>query len=570
MKRSFSYLLTFALLLALVPSAFVFAQDGKGRAGVNLDPNSPAPARPAARGLSPAAAKVEQDVAEALSVIQQNYAGGRNLDYNAIFKSSITSMLHTLDPHSSYFDQHDFEEFLTEQRSEYYGIGATIGDLRTNGEVNTYIRATFDGSPANRAGLRYGDRIVAVDGQSMRNKPYYEVREKLLGPQGTEVKVTVEHLSGQTETVTITRAAVAQPSVPEAYMIRPGVGYIAMTGGFNTTTTDEVRSALEDLHSQGMKMLVLDLRNNRGGLLIQAVRVANMFLQRGQVILTQKGRIRGSSTSFSAINDSPDQTPMVVLVNHGSASASEILAGALQDHDRALIVGETSFGKGLVQNPFQLEYGSALLLTVAKYYTPSGRLIQRDYSNEGFYDYYTGGLQAEANGVVPQQQRPAGPESHTDTGRVVYGGGGITPDEAVKPNVFTPAQNRLVDPIFAFAMEMVRGRVAGLEAYKVQKPIEFGHELQPTDFPVNEAVYKALRDFVAAKQSVFKVSPAQLDRERAFAERQLRYELVTAAYGFTTSQRVYHQDDPQINKAVEVLPRARELSQNAWRARNPS
>jgi len=564
--------LSLTLLLALLLPTLAFAQGEKGHAGADTDSNPSTTAARAAvgRGLSPGAAKVEQDISEAVSVIQQNYVGGRNLDYNAVFKSSITSMLHTLDPHSSYFDQHDFEEFLTEQRSEYYGIGATIGDLRTNGEVNTYIRATFDGSPANRAGLRYGDRIVAVDGQSMRNKPYFEVREKLLGPQGTQVKVTVEHLTGQTETVEITRAAVAQPSVPEAYMIRPGVGYLAMTGGFNTTTAEEVRGALEGLHSQGMKMLVLDLRNNRGGLLIQAVRVANMFLQRGQVILTQKGRIRGSSQSFAAINDSPDQTPMVVLVNRGSASASEILAGALQDHDRALIVGETSFGKGLVQNPFQLEYGSALLLTVAKYYTPSGRLIQRDYSNEGFYDYYTqgGSLHTEEN--TSAQRPPAGPESHTDTGRVVYGGGGITPDETVKANVLTTAQNRLVDPIFAFAMELARGRVAGLESYKVQQPIDFEHELQSTDFPMTEAVYKAFRDFVVAKQAVFKINPALLDRERAFVERQLRYEIVTAAYGFTNSLRVYHQDDPQIIKAVDVLPRARELSQSAWRARNPS
>ena len=570
MKKSFSYLLTFALFLALLPSALVFAQGEKGHVSANPGAEPPPPAaRAVGRGLSPGAARVEQDISEALSVIQQNYVGGRNLDYNAVFKSSITGMLHTLDPHSSYFDQHDFEEFLTEQRSEYYGIGATIGDLRLSGEVNTYIRATFDGSPANRAGLRYGDRIIAVDGQSMKNKPFFEVREHLLGPQGTQVKVTVEHLNGQTETVEITRAAVPQPSVPEAYMIRPGVGYVAMTGGFNTTTSDEMRAALESLHSQGMKMLVLDLRNNRGGLLIQSVRIANMFLQRGQVILTQKGRIRGSSQSFTAINDSPDQTPLVVLVNRGSASASEILAGALQDHDRALIVGETSFGKGLVQNPFQLEYGSALLLTVAKYYTPSGRLIQRDYTNESFYDYYTqgGSLHSEASNGT---QRPAGTESHTDTGRVVYGGGGITPDEAVKPNAPTTAQNRLVDPIFAFAMELVRGRVAGLESYKVQQPIDFEHELQPGDLPMTDAVYKALRDFVIAKQSVFKVSPALLDRERAFVERQLRYEVVTAAYGFTTSLRVYHQDDPQINKAVEVLPRARELSQSAWRARNPS
>jgi len=181
----------------------------------------------------------------------------------------------------------------------------------------------------------------------------------LIGPRGTKVKVTVKHLTtGKTESVDITRDAVSLPSVPEAYMVRPGVGYVAMTGGFNTTTADEFQTALSDLHQKGMNQLILDLRGNHGGLLIQAVRVADNFLKRGQTIVTQKGRIRGSSENFTAFNENPDMTPLVVLVNGESASAAEIVAGALQDHDRALIVGETTFGKGLVQYPYQLEYDS--------------------------------------------------------------------------------------------------------------------------------------------------------------------------------------------------------------------
>ena len=418
-------------------------------------------------------------------------------------------------------------------------------------------------------GLRFGDRIVEIDGKSMRGKTFSEVRKFLLGPRGTVVKVTVEHAATrQSETVTITRDAVPLPSIPQAYMVKPGVGYIAMTGGFNLTTADEFQAALQDLHSKGMNTLILDLRGNRGGLLIQAVRVANTFLQRDQLIVTQKGRIRGSSDNFTAVNDSPDATPLVVLVNGDSASAAEIVAGALQDHDRALIVGENTFGKGLVQLPIQLEYDSALLLTIAKYTTPSGRLIQRDYSNGGFYDYYThGGIakdrSKENNG---QPTAPTGPESRTDSGRAVYGGGGIMPDEIAQPAKITPAELKLSNAIFAFAVELTSGRVAGFESLKVQRPIEFDHDLQQTDFPITETLYKELRRFVASKPDL-KATPDQLDRSRAFVERQLRYDLATAAYGTMVAVQVFNIDDPQIARAVEAMPRARELAQSARRAR---
>jgi carboxyl-terminal processing protease len=296
------------------------------------------------------------------------------------------------------------------------------------------------------------------------------------------------------------------------------------------------------------------------------VKIASTFLQRGQLILTQKGRVRGSSQTYPAENERPDMTPLVVIVNRGSASASEIVAGALQDHDRALIVGETSFGKGLVQIPFSLEYGSALLLTIGKYYTPSGRLIQRDYSNAGFYDYYTqGGVRREPGPTTV----PSGPESRTDTGRTVYGGGGITPDEAISPRLVSPAQQRLTDPVFAFALELVAGRVQGFDAYKVQRPIDYGHDLSPVDFPVTDALFKSLKDFVASKP-IYKVTGAQLDKERSYVERQLRYELATAAYGSVTAFQVFNYDDPQIMRAIDLLPRARELAQAAQSKRNPS
>ena len=510
--------------------------------------------------------KIEQDMAEALTVIQDSYVGGKKLNYNDLIKSSIDSMLHTLDPHSNYFDAKEFEQFRTDQQSQYFGIGATIGDLR-DGKGNliaTYIKATFDGAPAHRAGLRYGDKIVDVNGTSMLGKPFSDVRSFLRGPRGTPAKITVERYgTGKRETVEITRDAVPQPSIPEAYMIRPGVGYIAMTGGFNQTTFNEFRQAMVELKRQGMENLVLDLRNNGGGLVNQAYRVASTFLGRGQTVFTQKGRVEDSFGSYPSDNGTPDQTPIVIMVNRNTASASEILAGALQDHDRALIVGENTFGKGLVQNPFILEYGSMLLLTIAKYETPSGRLIQRDYSNGNLYDYYTGG------GTLRDEKpadKPKGAETKTDTGRTVYGGGGIQPDEAVKPQTI-PAeraqlQSKLIDPIFAFSLDVVYGKLPGFETYKADRPITFDYDLKATDFPINETVYQAFKKYAMDK---YKLTTAQVDREREFVERTLRTEFVTAAYGSTTSFQVFNEYDTQLKRAIEVLPKAKQLATESAR-----
>ena len=563
-KSSFAPGIIF-LVLALTVPAFILAQQNRSaRRATGTPERSTTTTGTTNRGVV-TPPMIKSDVSEALSVIQSNYIDSRKLDYNAIFKSSISGMLSVLDPHSTYFDPVEYASFRTEQRSEYMGIGATIEDLREGNDVNTYIRATFPESPAERAGLRYGDKIVAIDGQSMKGKTYPEVRKFLLGPRGTTVKVTVEHsATHQQDTVAIVRDAVSLPSIAQAYMLRPGVGYVAMTGGFNLTTADEFDQALKFLHSKGMNMLVLDLRGNRGGLLIQAVRVANTFLQRGQMIVSQKGRFRDSSQDYAAVNEHPDSVPIVVLVNGDTASAAEIVAGALQDHDRALIVGETTFGKGLVQFPFQLDYDSALLLTIAKYFTPSGRLIQRDYSNGGFYNYYfPGGLAADKNAQTTPQ---AGPESHTDTGRAVYGGGGISPDEVVKPGTISVAERHLRDILFAFSLELTSGRVQGFDSYRIQRPIEFDHDLANEDYAVTDALFTQLKKFAAAKP-VFKVTPDQLDKSRTFAERQLRYNLLSAAYGYRTATEVFNDADPQIARAVDVMPRARELALAASRAR---
>lgn len=512
---------------------------------------------------------IETDVAEALSVIEANYAAGKKLSYNEVVKSSIDGMLHTLDPHSNYFDAKEFEQFRTEQSSRYFGIGATIGDLSdADGKViATYIRATFENAPANRAGLRFGDKIVEINGTNVLGKPFPDVRNMLRGPRGTPVKLVVErHGTGKRDNVELLRDAVAQPSIPEAYMIRPGVGYVSMTGGFNQTTYAEFADAMKRLKAQGMRELVLDLKNNGGGLVSQAYRVANAFLSSGQTVFTQIGRLEGTSESYRAENASPEMMPVVVLVNRNSASASEILAGALQDHDRALIVGENSFGKGLVQNPFMLDYGSMLLLTIAKYKTPSGRVIQRDYSDGNLYDYYTNG------GVGEKEEKdlegPKGEETKTDAGRSVYGGGGIQPDVAIKADTITAeqarAQLKLANPIFAFALDLAFGKIKGFETYSADRPIAFNYDIKTTDFPITEPLYAALKQYASSK---YKIPASQFDKERRFVERALRSELITAAYGSTTSLQVFNEYDNQLSKAIDLLPQAKQLALEGQRAK---
>jgi carboxyl-terminal processing protease len=521
--------------------------------------------RPTRLRPSNALAPIEDDFQEALKVIEEHYVDGSKLDYNAVFKSSITGMLRSLDPHSNYFDREEYDELKTDQRSEYFGIGASIQNYISGDDADTFITATFEGAPASHAGLRFGDRIVAVDGVKMTGKQSLEVRDKIRGPRGSVVNVTIERAgSKQIETVQITRDTVPQPSVPDAYLIKPGVGYVDMTRGFNYTTTDELQAALDELHAKGMTSLVLDLRNNPGGFLDQALRVAELFLPNRALILTQKGRY-GDAVKESA-NLKPDQTPLVILVNGGTASASEIVAGAMQDHDRALIVGKTSFGKGLVQSIIPLEYGAGLTLTSAKYYTPSGRLIQRDYSNGALYDYYTHG------GTISLDQKesaakPTGAEKHTDTGRAVYGGGGIAPDENIDARTISLFQRRLLSPAFFFSRDVVNGRVAALAAYKVQKPIDFEHGLEPADFAITEPVWSAFKAYVLG-QPALKMTAAQLDHNRDFIETQLRFNFVTAAYGRVIAERVLILgDDPQVAKAVDTVPRARDLTMSATRGR---
>ena len=568
MRQKLQHLLTSLVLGVILLPGLGLAQQGTG-ARRTPPAEKPVPRRTAPEKPRPTtSADVEKDVAEALSLIEEKYVGGKNLKYGDVFQSSITGMLQTLDPHSRYMNREDFDEFKSDQRPEYYGIGASIINQTVAGKVDTYITATFDGSPAAKAGLHFADRIVEVDGIDMRGKPSLDVRDKIRGPKGSKVRITVERAADNApQTVEIVRDAVPQPSIPDSYMLDKanGVGYIGMTQGFNYSTAAELQESVRALKEQGMTSVVIDLRNNPGGFMDQAIRSAQIFLPKGQLILTQKGRNGFEDRNYRSDNTRPEAMTMVVLVNGNTASASEIFAGAMQDHDRALVIGQTSFGKGLVQGIFPLEYGAGLTLTTAKYYTPSGRLVQRDYSSGSFYDYYTHGGSQEKPADAPPQ--PKGPESRTDAGRPVYGGGGITPDEDVKPRTFTRDQGRTVAPVFAFVRELVNGRIPGaFEDYKVPQVISYDYVIKDTDLPVTDKLFDAFKAFVARDPS-WKLTPAQLDKSRELLNVQLRYQLITAAYGRTVADQVLVNDDPQVSKAIGALPRARDLALMAQKAR---
>jgi carboxyl-terminal processing protease len=396
---------------------------------------------------------VSRDFSDALEIIRKNYVDGKDVNYNELTKSAIDTMLHVLDPHSNYYDSTEYQDLLTDQQSEYFGIGATIANYEKDNKINTFVIATFPDSPAFRAGLRFGDKILAVNGENMVGKNSAVVRDKVRGKKGTLVRVLIERSdTGRQETVEIRRNRVPQPTIPDAYIIRDSIGYIDMSEGFNYTTSEELSVALAELHKQGMTSLILDLRENTGGILDQAVKVAEKFLPAGSVIVSQRGRFTIDNRVWRSTNRTPETIPLVVLVNDSTASASEIVSGAMQDYDRALIIGENTFGKGLVQSIIDLPYGSGLTLTTAKYYTPSGRSIQRDYSKSSLYDYFN-------HKAAIQTQNKA--EAKTLTGRKVFGGDGITPDEIVKNQVLTNLESEFLDPVFFFSQELANGKILG-------------------------------------------------------------------------------------------------------------
>ncbi|HEY9283756.1 MAG TPA: S41 family peptidase, partial [Pyrinomonadaceae bacterium] len=543
-----------------------------------------AKAEQAGRAAAATETAVQRDYDEAVSLVTANYAD--DIDYEKATQSAIQGMLSTLDPHSNFFTKADFDRLRQDHESKFYGIGVSI--LRRRDAV--YVQAVVQNTPAGRAGLRYGDRIVEVDGRDARGWTSDQVSRAVRGERGEPVRIKVERAGSQAPLYfTIVRDAVPLPSIRTAFMIRPGTGYVALTGGFTQTTGDELEQALSELGEQGMRQLVLDLRNNPGGLLQQAIKVAGQFLPRGQKIVSVKGRTENGGETVVYKNteyDAPrEQGPLVVLVNRNSASASEIVAGAIQDHGRGLLVGERTFGKGLVQHVFELKpWGCGLTLTTQKYYTPYGRSIQRDYSSGSIYDYYVrhdaddepqpetpiSPTRAEEHpadegprATPSPEAKPAGPPVTTAAGRVFYGGHGITPDIEVKPLDLTrPARARIFDAAFFFTRELTAGQVPGLENYRVER-VQYGEQPRAADFAVTERVLEAFRAYVRKESATLGLTVAQLEGDLDYARLRLRDEIVTAAYGQEAGQRTLLDSDPQLLRALEAFTDARRLAEMA-------
>jgi carboxyl-terminal processing protease len=505
--------------------------------------------------------QITEDFADALEIIRNNHVGGKRIDYNELAKQSLDEMLRSLDPHSNYFDQAEYEELLTDQQSEYFGIGATIVNYEKQRQTETYVISTFPDSTADRAHLRFGDKILKVDGEAVSGLDSAVVRDKVRGKIGSIVRLTIERAdTKRIETIEIKRSRVPQPSLPDAYMLRANVGYVDLSEGFNYTTAEELSAALKELHAQGMKSLILDLRGNRGGILDQAVKVAEKFLPAGSQIVSQRGRFRIDNRTWSSANKTAETMPLVVLVDESSASASEIVAGALQDYDRAIIVGEKTFGKGLVQSVINLPYGSGLTLTTARYFTPSGRSIQRDYEHAGLYEYFN-----HKTSLTEQEKNKTA--ARTVTGRKVFGGDGILPDETVKSAKLTATEISLLDPIFFFAAEVASGRIATFENYKVTtKTNRYGQRIKPSDFPVTDELLSAFKSFIA-QNSNWKSHLHKFENESRFIKTRLRYNLITAAFGSVSANQVLTEQDAQVAKAIEFLPRAEQLNLAASRTK---
>lgn len=493
--------------------------------------------------------RVSESLREAFSTVEQNYV--QPVDTEALTQNSISEMLHSLDPHSNFFSRRQFSELQSEQRSRFFGIGVTIN--RRNGRV--YVLATIPDTPAERAGLRYGDAIVAIDGKPAANLDGTGVMEKVRGPRGEAVTLTVDRVGEPVPLeVRIVRDAVPLPSVRNVFMVRPGVGYIALVGGFNDTTGDELQQSLAQLNSQGMQSLILDLRGNHGGLLDQAVEVSRTFLPSDEKIVSVRGR-KFPPQEWTSGNSSPTQIPLVVLTNGETASAAEIVGGAIQDHDRGLVVGDTTFGKGLVQGIYRLPFGTGLLLTTAKYYTPTGRSIQREYEGGSLYSYYARrgpGGDSESTGMQEKAVK-------TDGGRAVYGGGGITPDLVVKPQEFDQTRLKLFGATFDFALHLAAGQIKGLESYRVIKT-RYGYKLKGDEYPVTERVMAAFREHVAAHRNL-EVTESMISSNLDYVQNRIREEMITAAFGTQADQQFALIHDQQAIKAIESLPQAKLLAE---------
>jgi len=502
--------------------------------------------------------KVVSDYRQALDVIDENYVG--KIDHEKITESSVQSMLWTLDPHSSFFTRDEFRKLYEEQSSQFYGIGVSILQHRDG----VYVQSIIPNTPADKAGLHYGDKFVEIEGKDATNYSSAEVSKNVRGERGTPVNLKVER-AGVSKPIefNIVRGGVPLPSIRNYFMLNDNVGYVGFNGGFQETSADELDQAVNELRKQGMKSLVLDLRGNPGGLLDQAKEVVSRFVPKGQTVVSVKGRSSRYAQTQEIRTSGGDygDLPLVVMINNNSASASEIVAGALQDYGRALIIGSESFGKGLVQRIFPLPFGTGMTLTTARYYTPFGRSLQRDYSSGSIYDYYTHHTEGEnANSSTDGKPKPAGSPVKTAGGRVLYGGRGIEPDVKVSALEYSPLRYRISEAAFYFVRQLVAGQIKGFESLKADKQ-NYKTTIQPNDFQINDKLLDAFRAFVA-KDQANGLTAENINSQLDYAKTRLRDELATANNSTEAGQQVLLETDPQVLKAVEEIPEAKKMLGN--------
>ncbi len=469
-----------------------------------------------------------------LSLVQQNAAEPVKSD-TAIDHGAIPGMLRELDPHSNFFDRKDYQMFKDEQRGSYFGVGMEVGP--SGGK--TMVKAPFPGSPAYKVGIRPGDIIVSVDQKNVEGLNTTEVADLLKGPRGKPVTIAISR-EGVPDLMkfTVVRDEINRKSIPEAFFVKPGIAYVKINL-FGESTGKELDDSLRRLGEDNIHGLVLDLRGNPGGSLKTGVAVADHFLKRGQLIVSHSGRASSQQSYYARTGNRGREYPIVVLVDRNSASAAEIVSGALQDHDRAWILGEKTFGKGLVQTVFPLREDTALALTTAHFYTPSGRLIQRDYTNKSFYEYY--------NHKDPNAQNLKDVKK-TDGGRTVYGGGGITPDEKFESPKLDGLETQLFrTELFAFTRSYFAGHSASL----------------PRGWMPDEAVLNQLHQYLLDHHVKF--TDEEFARDRDWIRRYLAREMYIFAFDSDASERVFAETDPEVARVVEAMPRAISLLQNSRR-----
>jgi len=464
-----------------------------------------------------------------------------------IVYASIHGMLGRLDPHTAFLEPDEFSAMKEKQHGSFYGLGIQI--QKRMGKIT--VISPMEGTPAYKMGVRAGDIITHIGDEELKDDTSTEdVVRKLRGPKGTTVTIRLRRVGFPEPIVmTITRAEIPTKSVRYAFMLEPGVGYI-MLSDFTHTSSKELYEAIERLRKQGMKKLLFDLRGNPGGVLEQAVDVTDVFVPKGEMVVYTKGRTASSAQEYYAPGDGPHiDLPLVVLVNRGSASASEIVAGAIQDHDRGLIVGQRTWGKGLVQSVYTLSYGAGLALTTARYYTPSGRWIQRDYTD--LLAYVNPGDPDSVAGAQTGDEAPHGESAvfYTDAGRIVYAQGGITPDVIVKNDRDSKLLQQLLAryAFFNFAVDWLARHP------NVSSDVEISPEIRQDFFRFveNTAKYSTAADLQKAYDE---------DPNRALVDLAIRIEVENAKFGPEAGRRAFASGDPQIQKGLTLFGEASRIA----------